>query len=69
MRQLHASTAGIGELGQALSTVPAHSAITIGKLARASASKWLELARQLEERASRTWSGLIRYFAPVACRA
>ena len=54
LRQLHASTVGIGELGQALATVPPHSAIVIGKLARANARKWMELARQLEERASST---------------
>lgn len=53
LRQLHTSTVGIGEFGQALATVPPHSAITISKLARANARKWIELARQLEEHASR----------------
>lgn len=54
LRHLHASTAGIGELSQALATVPPHSAITISKLARANARKWMELARQLDENARRT---------------
>jgi len=54
LRQLHASTAGLAGLGQALATVPPHSAITISKLARANARTWIELARQLEEHASRT---------------
>lgn len=54
LRQLHASTADLKELGQALATVPPHSAISISMLARANARKWMELARQLEEHASRT---------------
>lgn len=54
LRHLHASTTGLDELGQALATVPPHSAITISKLARANARKWMELARQLEEHASQT---------------
>jgi hypothetical protein len=51
LRQLHAATAVIGQLGETLANVPPHSAIAIGKLARANARIWMELARQLEERA------------------
>jgi len=54
LRQLHASTIGIGDLSEALAKAPAHSAITISKLARANARKWMELAHQLENAARRT---------------
>lgn len=54
LRQLHASTIGLADLSEALANAPAHSAITISKLARANARKWMELARQLENAASRT---------------
>jgi AraC-like DNA-binding protein len=51
LRQLHVYTMGIKDFGEVLTSVPTHSAIIIGKLARANAKQWKDLASQLEERA------------------